>query len=133
MNIDQKETGPIAKFWAFLRDGKFMIQRSESSGKYVFYPRVMIPGSGETDLEWVEASGKGSVYSNTVIPRKPDRGGDMSLALVDLAEGPRMLTRVCGLSPYEVEIGMAVEARIEILPEDGEEAQPVVVFYPEKA
>lgn len=54
------EPGPIAEFWSFLRDGKFMIQRSRSTGKHVFYPRVMIPASSETDLEWVEASGRGS-------------------------------------------------------------------------
>ncbi len=133
MSSSEPDSGPIAQYWAFLRDGKFMIQRSRSTGQFVFYPRVAVPGSGEQDLEWVEASGKGVVYANTVIPRKPEQGGDFSLVLVDLAEGPRMLTRVLGVDPDEVEIGMAVVARIETLAEDGEDAQPVVVFGPEKA
>lgn len=133
MDVGEGQTGPIAQFWSFLREGKFMIQRSPTSGKYVFYPRVMIPGSGETDLEWVEASGNAVVYANTIVPRKPDQGGDFSLALVDLAEGPRILTQICGIDAQEVEIGMSVEARIETLSEDENDAQPVVVFYPEKA
>lgn len=124
------EPGPIAQFWSFLREGKFMIQRSRSTGAYVFYPRVAIPGSGETDLEWVEASGRGTVYAATVVPRKPEQGGDCSLVLVDLEEGPRMLTRVGGLDPWEVEIGLDVAARVERLAEEPEDAQPVVVFYP---
>lgn len=110
-----------------------MIQRSRSTGEFVFYPRIFVPGSGQDDLEWVEASGKGIVYANTVIPRKPEQGGEFSLVLVDLAEGPRMLSRVVGIDPGEVEIGMAVEARVETLAEEAEEAQPLVVFYPEKA
>ena len=128
--VTQGEPGPIAQFWTFLREGRFMIQRSRSTGTHVFYPRVMLPGSGEADLEWVEASGRGTVYATTVVPRKPERGGDCNLALVDLAEGPRMLSRVAGLDPWTVEIGLEVKARIERLPEEPEDAQPVVVFYP---
>jgi uncharacterized OB-fold protein len=90
----------------------------------------MIPGSGEADLEWVEASGRGTVYATTVVPRKPERGGDCSLVLVDLEEGPRMLARVAGMDPWKVEIGLDVVGRVERLAEDAEDAQPVVVFYP---
>ena len=80
-DVSKGETGPIAQFWAFLRDGKFMIQRSRSTGRHVLYPRVMMPGTGETDLEWVEASGQATVYATTVVPRKPERGGDYSEVL----------------------------------------------------
>src|SRR5690606_32935433 len=53
---------PDAEFNAYLAEGRFMIQRSRSSGKYVFYPRVAEPGTGARDLEWTEASGLGTVY-----------------------------------------------------------------------
>lgn len=117
--------GPEAQFRAFLKQGRFMIQRSRSTGAYVFYPRVAAPGSGETDLEWVAASGNGEVYSTTVVRNRPEKGGDYNVALVTLTEGPRMMSRVVGIEPAEVEIGMKVRAVIEEL--DG---APQVVFRP---
>lgn len=107
--------GPEAQFKAFLADGKFMIQRSASTGKHVFYPRPFIPGSGETDLEWIEASGTGTVYSTTVNRRSPEKGGTFNVALIDLAEGVRMLSRVVGIAPEDIRIGMPVRAKIEEL------------------
>ena len=55
------DAGPEAQYRAHLREGRFMIQRSRSSGAYVFYPRVAEPRTGATDLEWVPASGEGTV------------------------------------------------------------------------
>lgn len=102
-----------------------MIQRLRASGAHVFYPRVVEPRTGDTDLEWIEASGRGSVYSTTVQRSKPP-APDSNLALIDLAEGPRMLSRVEGIAPEDVTIGMAVRARIR---DDGD--GPFVVFEPE--
>lgn len=110
--------GPEAEYRAFLAAGRFMIQRSRASGRHVFYPRVVAPGSGERDLEWVEASGFGSVYAITV---NRAREGSYNLALVDLEEGPRMMTRIEGVET--VPIGTRVKARII---EDG--GAPLVVF-----
>ena len=62
---------PDQEFQAFLDKGEFRIQRSRSSGKHVFYPRVIEPGTGATDLEWVPVSGLGTIYSVTVIDPKP--------------------------------------------------------------
>lgn len=118
--------GPDAEFEAFLREGRFMLQRSAGTGEYVFYPRLAAPGSGARDLEWVEASGKGTVYSTTVVRRRPEKGGDYNVALIDLAEGPRMMSRVTGIAPEAVKIGMAVTARVGEI--DGE---PAVLFEPE--
>ncbi|MGI9275542.1 MAG: Zn-ribbon domain-containing OB-fold protein [Endozoicomonas sp.] len=125
-------SGPEARFWAFLRDGKFMIQRALKSGNYVFYPRTMEPESGDTDLEWVEVSGKGKVYTTTVVHRQEKYGGHYNLAIIELDEGPRMMCRVEGCPPDSVTIGMDVAARVEVPtfgPYKGSD-QPVVVFYP---
>jgi uncharacterized OB-fold protein len=54
-------THPDSQYAAFLKEGKFMIQRSRSSGRHVFPPRVAEPGTGARDLEWVEARGTGTV------------------------------------------------------------------------
>lgn len=88
-----------------------MLQRSQSSGRYVFYPRVAEPGSGATDLEWVEASGHATVYATTVMRQRAPTP-NYNVALVDLAEGPRMMSRIEGVAPEAVRIGMAVKARV---------------------
>lgn len=115
---------PESEFQQFLAAGSFRIQRSRMTGRYIFYPRVAEPGTGSTDLEWVEASGRGVVYSTTVIRQKPPTPS-YNLALIDLAEGPRMMSRVVGIAPEEVKIGMAVKAKI--VPEND---QTLVVFEP---
>lgn len=101
-----------------------MIQRSRSSGRHVFYPRVAEPVTGARDLEWVEASGRGTVYSVTVIGKR-DPADNYNVALIDLAEGPRMMSRVEGIPAADVRIGLAVTARIIT-----EGDQPLVVFVP---
>ena len=110
--------GPQAQFLDHLRAGRFMIQRSRSTGRYVFYPRIVVPGTGETDLEWVAASGGGTVYAITV---NRSRDGAYNIALVDLDEGPRLMSRIENVET--VPIGTRVRARIA--PIDGE---PAVVF-----
>ena len=117
--------GPEAIFRTHLAEGRFMIQRSASTGVHVFYPRLVAPGTGEADLEWVEASGEGTVYATTVTRRRPSSGGDYNVALIDLAEGPRMMARVVGIAPEDVKIGMKVTAKIEEL-----NGAPAVLFEP---
>ena len=120
------DINPDKDYINLLKDGRFCIQKSTSSGEYVFYPRAITPGTGTNDLEWVDASGRGEVYARTVVrTRKPE--DDYNVVLVALEEGPRMMSRVEGLSPDEVQIGMAVKARI-LEGADGEE--PYVVFDP---
>lgn len=115
-------THPDLEFRTFLSQGRFMIQRSRGTGEHVFYPRVMAPGTGARDLEWIEASGRGVVYSTTVVRKRPPEPS-YNVALIDLAEGPRMMSRVEGVDPASVSIGADVQARI--IDQDGE---PVVVF-----
>lgn len=104
-------THPEQDYLRFLAQGRFMIQRSRSSGRHVFYPRVAEPGTGATDLEWVEACGAGTVHATTVIRQRPP-AQSYNVALVDLDEGPRMMSRVEGIAPEAVRIGMRVKARI---------------------
>lgn len=113
---------PEAQFKAFLAQGRFMIQRAKTSGRYVFYPRVAEPGTGDTDLEWVEASGAGVVYSSTMVRKKPPEPS-YNVALIDLTEGPRMMSRVVGIPAEHVRIGMRVQAKIV-----NENGTPLVVF-----
>jgi uncharacterized OB-fold protein len=113
---------PERDYFAFLAEGRFMLQRSRGSGTYVFHPRVAVPGTGEHDLEWVEASGEGVVYSTSVVRNKPP-AEDYNVALIDLAEGVRMMSRVIDIAPDAVRIGMRVTAQVGQI--DG---IPAVVF-----
>jgi uncharacterized OB-fold protein len=115
---------PEAEFRAHLDAGRFMLLRACGSGRFVHPPRLAVPGSGESDLEWVVASGRGTVYATTTVRCKPP-AADYNVALVDLAEGPRLMSTVVGVTPDTVRIGMAVRARIDA-GEDG----PRVLFEP---
>ncbi len=117
--------GPDAAFHAALAEGRIEIQRCGDCARHVFFPRVLCPHCGGASLEWVEASGEGVVYSTTVVRQRPERGGDHNVALIDLAEGVRMMSRVEGPAPHEVRIGMAVRAYV-----DDVDGRPGVLFEP---
>lgn len=102
--------------------GNITIQRCQSCDRAIFYPRMICPHCGSDQLEWFTPSGDGVVYSTTVVRRKPEQGGDYNVALIDLAEGPRMMSRVDGMAPEDVSIGMPVSARVV----DAEEGKLVV-------
>ena len=119
-----EQTGPEALWRAALANGRFLLQKGESGGSYVFPPRTMAPGTGADDLHWVEASGMGQVYSVTVISPKPPLH-PYNVVLVDLDEGPRMMSRVTGIAASDVKIGMRVQARVA-----NEDGAPILLFEP---
>ena len=102
--------GPEAEYRAQLAAGKFMIQRGVTSGQCFFPPRTHEPATGDA-VEWIEAGGCGSVYALT-IARKRAPESDYTIVVVELAEGPRLMSRIDGTAPDDVRIGMAVQARI---------------------
>ncbi|GAB1261836.1 Zn-ribbon domain-containing OB-fold protein [Aurantivibrio plasticivorans] len=107
--VDSPE-GPDKQYADFIAAGKFMIQHCESCSQHVFYPRLICSHCGSDQLEWVEASGRGVVYS-TSTPRG-GKEGDYNISLIDLEEGPRMMSRVVDIAPGDVKIGLEVEAFI---------------------
>ncbi|AEC21218.1 hypothetical protein PT7_2678 [Pusillimonas sp. T7-7] len=104
---------PDTQFQEFLATGRFMMQRSHSSGRFVFPPRIAEPGTGARDLEWVEPSGRGTLYSITFIVKR-DPADNYNVALIDLQEGPRVLARLQGVTQETAKIGMAVHAKVEV-------------------
>ena len=124
--IEEQSLNPSAQFDAYLKQGRFMIQRALGSGAYIFYPRMAEPGSGDQELIWVEASGRAIVYATTIVrPRLPEE--PYNVVLVILAEGPRMMSRVIGIDPEDVCIDMAVRAEIIM-----EADKALLVFRPEE-
>jgi uncharacterized OB-fold protein len=115
---------PERDYKEHLTSGRFMLLQSLSTGEYVFFPRVAVPRSGLRDLRWVEASGLGRVYASTVMRPKPPQT-PYNVAIIELEEGPRMMSRVEGIAPTAVNVGLSVRA--QIIEEHG---QPLVVFTP---
>jgi uncharacterized OB-fold protein len=113
MSDSADRRGPEKIFDDFLRAGRFMLQRDRRTNRYVFYPRYATVQAEPEDLEWVEASGRGTVYATTVMRERPERGGNYNIAIVELAEGPRLMSTVEDLAPENVRIGMDVVAHIE--------------------
>jgi len=105
-------SGPEKQYLDKLAAGRSEIQRCAGCGKHVVSPRVLCPHCGGERLDWVAPSGRGTVYSTTIVRRRPADGGDYNVCLVDLAEGPRMMSRVASVAPDQVKIGMVVQARI---------------------
>jgi len=116
-------SGPEAVWRAALAEGRFMLQRGVASGRAFFPPRLAEPGTGEA-VEWFEACGRGEVYSVTVIGRKPPEPA-YAVVLVELEEGPRLMSRVEGVAADAVTIGMKLTARII-----DEAGTPLLVFDP---
>lgn len=123
-NSDFSGAGPVQLYQDALSQGKFQIQQCKDCGKHVFYPRVLCNHCGSMALVWIEPTGKGVVYSTTVVRQRPEKGGDYNVALIELEEGPRMMSRVMDLDPDKVKIGLPVSAHIGLI--DGQHA---VVFY----
>ncbi|HET8610587.1 MAG TPA: Zn-ribbon domain-containing OB-fold protein [Burkholderiales bacterium] len=118
-----KGPGPDAAYRAALKDGKMMIQRCNDCSRHIFYPRISCPHCGSIDLEQKPAAGTGTVYSTSIVRQKPEAGGNYNISLIDLTEGVRMMSRVVDIAPEEVQIGMAVRAKIGELG-----GEPAVLF-----
>lgn len=108
-----EETGVQGTYFKNLANNRFLIQQCAGCKRHVFYPRAYCPHCGSGDLDWVEPSGRGVVYSYSIVRRKPEAGGDYNVVLVDLEEGVRCMSRVEGVAPDDLEIDMPVKAYIE--------------------
>jgi uncharacterized protein len=118
-------------FWDGLKQHRLLIQRCTACAALRHPPRPMCPACGSLDWDTLEASGRGTVYS-CVIPHHPPLPwfpDPYVVALVELAEGTRLVTNVVGIDPTDVTVGMAVKVRFE--PFDDGLVLPL--FEPEEA
>jgi len=104
-------------FWQAARERRLAIQRCTECGRHFFYPRALCPFCHASTVEWVTASGRGTIYTFTIArrPAGPAFKADVPyvVALVELEEGPRMMTNIIGVEPESVRIGQAVKALFE--------------------
>ncbi len=126
--MDRLERSPLAVYLAHLEQGELAYQFSPSANAAVFYPRVVAPGTGAADLEWRVSKGLGTVYATTVV--HPQDGDPYNVALIDIDEGFRLMSRVDGVAPDAVRIGLRVQVHIH---RPGGDEPPCPVFAPAEA
>jgi uncharacterized OB-fold protein len=121
-NIDDD----IAPFWEGLRGHRFLLYRCKSCGAWYWpaaYCRNHSNAPFQEEMEWTEASGRGTVFTFSVHHWAFDPGFKADLpyvyALIELEEGPMFGTNIIGCSPDEVRIGMPVRIGFEDHPEEG--------------
>jgi uncharacterized OB-fold protein len=114
---------PLTVYQAQLDKGELAYQWDEAASRAVFYPRVVSPWSGSTDMEWRVSKGLGTVYATTVT--YPFQGDGYNIALIDVDEGFRLMGRVEETDPLAVKIGMRVKFRTH----PGTENQPAYPVF----
>ena len=122
--IQAPEVNPdSAPFWAAAREGRFVLPRCTACGEVHWYPRARCPFClGPT--EWIAASGRGTIYTYSVMRRAPV---PYAIAYVTLEEGPAMLTNIVDCDLDALAIGQPVE--VVLVPSDAS-GPPVPMFRP---
>ena len=106
--FDLAKASPNAIYMDYCQKDQLAFQRSPS-GKAIFYPRVLEPITG-AELGWEISRGLGTVYSTTVIYSRDEQ--PYNVALIDIDEGYRMMSRVEGVDPEHIRIGMRVQVQM---------------------
>jgi uncharacterized protein len=100
-------------FWEGCRQGKLLLQYCEQCQRYQFYPRLYCMQCGADIPRWVEASGRGTVYSYTIIcqNKSPEFAHDTpyNVAIVQLEEGPRMMSNIVNIDLTDLRVGLPVK------------------------
>ena len=122
---DLKQQSPLGRYIEHCRKGELAFQVCTDDGSPVFFPRAVAPGTASANLEWRVSKGLGTVYATTVVHLKDQP--PHNVALIDIDEGFRMMSRVEDIDPIAVRIGMRVKVRMH----PGNEKQPPYpVFVP---
>jgi len=120
---EEDARAPAEVYRSYLKEGRLGFQRCRGCRSAIFFPRVLCPVCGSTSLAWETSGGRGTIYATTAVYHR-DRDPH-NVALIELEEGFRMMSRVEGVPAEEVEIEMGV--MLEVREEGGE---PVAIFVP---
>ncbi|MCA3072673.1 MAG: Zn-ribbon domain-containing OB-fold protein [Rhodocyclaceae bacterium] len=113
-------TDNTAPFWSGCAAGELRLRKCAACGVFRS-PTRMVCACGATAAEWTAVSGRGTVFSYTVVHRAPDPAFKAELpyviAIVALDEGGRLMSNLVGTEPDSVRIGMPVQAMFETVAE----------------
>ncbi|MBT7731292.1 MAG: Zn-ribbon domain-containing OB-fold protein, partial [Rhodospirillaceae bacterium] len=113
------------QFWLAAKDGNLMIGHCNSCGEKHYYPRGMCPHCGSAEVELIQSSGKGEIYSWSVLRRADP---PFAIAYVTLDEGPTMMTNIIECDLDNLHIGQRVELKFS--PTEEKDGPPVPTFKP---
>ena len=116
-------TPEVQPFWDAAAQGRLLIKRCAACGKLHHYPRAICPFCLSDATEWREASGRGTIYSYSVMRRVP---APYAIAYVTLEEGVTMMTNIVDCDLNAIRIGQTV--RVVFKPTEG--GPPVPMFTP---
>ncbi len=106
-------------FWDAARENQLKIQKCKDCGKHIFYPRLACPDCFSDNVEWVAASGKGTIYSFTVVENNAPSAFIQDIpyvvAVIRLEEGVQMLSNIVDCDPYSLSCDMPVTVTFEKL------------------
>lgn len=127
-NKDRKIASPeptvgSEAYWEGARNGKLLLRHCTSCNKVHHYPRALCPYCFSDKLDWREASGKGKVYSYSVMRRAPE---PYVIAYVTLDEGISMMTNIVDCDLDKVRIDQPVK----VVFKPSQTGQPVPMFTP---
>ena len=113
------ETKP---FWDGCREGKFLIRHCNACGRDHFYPRPFCPTCWGEDVVWKEASGRATLYTYSIVhvndlPPFNERVPYVA-AVVDLDEGPRVMTNVEGVAFEDLRVDMPLVVDFKPISDD---------------
>ena len=109
-------------FWAAAKEGRFLVARCGACGRAHHYPRPFCPFCWSHDVSWEEASGRATLYTHSTVhmndlPPFRERLPYVA-ALVELAEGPRVMTNIVDCAPEDLQIGMPLQVAFRELDEN---------------
>jgi uncharacterized OB-fold protein len=107
-------------YWAYCREGQLAVQRCSECQHLRHYLTRVCPECGSTSYDWLVTSGKGTVYASTVcyFSLGEEFEAPYVVALVDLDEGPRMMTNIVDCDPESVDIGDRVSVVFKVLTDE---------------
>ncbi len=104
-------------YWEGCKAGRLRLPKCRSCGTVFFFPAGFCPACLREEIEWIDASGRGVVHAFSVIsrPASPAFSDDVPyvVAIIELKEGPRMMSNFVGIDPARVHVGLAVEVTFE--------------------
>ena len=140
MDLDRPLPAPLTPeakpFWEGLREGKLRLPKCGACGHVFFYPRILCPKCHARDVGWIEASGKGKLHAFEISHQVFNRAWKIPppyvLAMIELREGPRMMSNLINVAPDPkvIHCDMPVEVVFTKINDDG---VTLPLFQPEGA
>jgi uncharacterized protein len=109
-------------YWEAAKQGKLLIKKCNACGEVHHYPRPFCPSCWSEDVEWLEVSGRGTVYTYSIVFRNDlppfNEWGTYVPAVVQLEEGPRLMTNIVGVAKEDLRVDMAVQVSFRDLTDE---------------